>query len=441
MPLLRRLFNVQPGEGRLALLLFAEMFLLGIGFNFVETSVFPLFLSEFSAGTLPYLYIINGVVVALLSALYLRLGRRLTFSQGLRVLVAFIGALTFAFWLALTLGGGRPVTFALPILFQTAVSLGQLAFWSLAARLFTLRQSKRLFGPIGGGMWVAIVLTGFLLPAIVRAIGTTNLLLRSTAGFAGALSLLVYITGGHRAALDVVEPTPAAPGEKPNVLATYLRNPYVLLMFGLTVAAWLSFFFVDNIFFNRISDRFPGPAELSAFMGLYLAGLGIFTLINNTFLVGLIVNRLGVRVGLLVLPALLFVVTLAFAVVGVGWGLVPVLFWLATLIDNGIVRMAAVGSAGVLLLLLNRLPGVNVVGLALVLLVIIIGWLAIATLTTRAYPRALLAALSRRRLSGVSLTFDDSDSLAVLTAALRSPRPGSALYALSLLAESRPEAE
>lgn len=469
---LRRLFSIQPGEEQLTLLLFAQMFLIGIGNNFVETSVFPLFLSTFSAGTLPYLYIINAVVVALLSAAYLRLGRRLTFTQGLRVLLGFLAALTLAYWLALTLGGGRPITFVLPVLFQIAVNLGQVAFWTMAGRLLTLRQSKRLFGPIGAGQWVAIVLTGFLIPGIVRAIGTVNLLLVGAFGFAGALALLVIITGRYRAALDTVEePGVVARQESPGA---FLRNPYILLMFGLTIASWLSFFFVDNIFFNRISARFPDPADLSAFMGLYLAALGIFTLFNNTFLAGLIINRLGVRVGLYVLPGLLFVVTLVFSVVGVGWGLVPLLFWLATLnrvldlgfmfsvdqtaqailyqplpaaersrvqtIDNGIVRMVAVGLAGVSLLLLNRMPQFTVVHVAMVLLVIIIAWLAVAFLTTRAYPQALMAALSRRRLTGVELSLGDSDSIAVLTEALRSPRPGSALYALGLLAQHRPEA-
>ena len=465
---LRRLFSIQTGEEQLTFLLFAQMFLIGIGNNFVETSVFPLFLSTFSAGTLPYLYIINAVVVALLSAAYLRLGRRLTFTQGLRVLLGFLAALTFAYWLALTLGGGRPVTFVLPVLFQIAVNLGQVAFWTMAARLLTLRQSKRLFGPIGAGQWVAIVLTGFLIPGIVRAIGTVNLLLVGAAGFAGALALLVVITVRYRQALDMVEEPGVVTRKEPP--GAFLRNPYILLMFGLTIASWLSFFFVDNIFFNRISARFPDPADLSAFMGLYLAALGIFTLFNNTFLAGLIVNRLGMRVGLFVLPVLLFVVTLAFSIAGVGWGVVPLLFWLATLnrvldlgfmfsvdqtaqtilyqplpaaersrvqtIDNGIVRMVAVGLAGVLLLLLNQLPQFTVVHVALVLLVIIIGWLVVAFLTTR----ALMGALSRRRLTGVALTLDDSDSIAVLSEALRNPRPGSALYALGLLAEHRPEA-
>ena len=472
-PILRRLFNIQPGEEQLAFLLFAEMFLLGIGFNFVETAVFPLFLTDFSAATLPYLYIINGVVVALLSTLYLRLGRRLTFTQGLLVLPAFLTVLTFAYWLALTLGGGRPVTFALPVLFQVAVSFGQVGFWTMAARLLTLRQSKRLFGPIGAGMWVAIVLTGFLIPTIARAIGTVNLLLLATVGFAAALLLLWAIIGRYRGALNVVEEA-AGSGGTTSSLGKHLRNPYVLLMFGLTITAWLSFFFIDNIFYNRISARFPDPAELAGFMGLYLAGLGIFTLINNSFVAGPLITRFGVRGGLFVLPALLFVVTLAFSVAGAGWGLVPLLFWLATLnrvidlgfmfsvdqtaqsilyqplpasvrarvqtIDNGIVRMAAVGLAGVLLLLLNRLPSFTVVHLAFVLLGILIVWLVVAFLTARAYPRALTAALARRRLTGVAVTLDDSDSVRVLTETLRNPRPGPALYALGLLAEGRPEA-
>jgi len=472
MSILRRLFNVQSGEGQLTLLLFAEMFFLGIGFNFVETAVFPLFLTEFSAATLPYLYIINGIVVALLSTLYLRLGRRLTFTQGLLVLPGFLAVLAFGYWLALTLGGGRPVTFALPVLFQIAVNFGQVGFWTMAARLLTLRQSKRLFGPIGAGMWVAIVLTGFLIPLIVRAIGTVNLLLLAAGGFAAALALLWVIIGRHRDALNAVEEAAGSTGPATS-LGTHLRQPYVLLMFGLTIAAWLSFFFIDNIFFNRVGARFPDPADLAGFMGLYLAGLGIFTLINNTFLAGWIVNRFGVRGGLFILPALLFIVTLAFSVVGAGWGLVPLLFWLATLnrvldlglmfsvdqtaqsilyqplpaavrarvqtIDNGIVRMVAVGLAGVLLLLLNRMPSFTVVHLAFGLLVVIVVWIAAAFLTARAYPRALTAALARRRLTGVTVSLDDSDSVAVLTTALRNPRPGAALYALGLLAEGRPE--
>ena len=470
---LRRYLGTRPDEERLVFLLFAELFLLGIGFNFIETAVFPLFLSEFSAATLPYLYIVNAIVVALLTSLYLRLGRRLSFTGQLVVLQGFMMLLPFAYWLGLTLGGGRAVVLALPVLFQVAVNMGQIGFWTMTARLFNLRQSKRLFGVIGAGLWVAIVLTGFLIPLIVRLLGTVNLLLISTAGMAGALALLVVIIRRYRTELDVIsEPATAAAKKETGGLA-FLRNPYILLMFGLTIVAWLSFYFVDNIFFTTAGAQFPTQEELASFMGLYLAALGIFTLFNNLFLAGFVLNRLGVRVALALLPASLFVVTLFFSLFGTLWGLIPLLFWLATLnrvldlgllfsvdqsaqtilyqplpaaertriqtIDNGIVRMTAVGLAGGLLILLNRVLAADVVQMSYVLLAVLIVWLAVVWLTAHAYPQRLAAVLRRRQLSGVTLSVDDVDTVNLLRDTLRSSRPGSALYALDILARNRPE--
>lgn len=470
---IRRFLNVQPGEGRLTFLLFALIFLLGIAFNFVETSVFPLFLSEFDSGTLPYLYIINGVVAVILTTIYLKLGKWVSFGRQLLVNLAFLLLLIAGYWLALTLVGGRPVIFALPVLFQLVVNLGQLAFWTLAARLLNLRQSKRLLGVIGAGLWVAIVLTGFLIPPIVRAIGTVNLLLIAFVGMLAALILMVFVTRYYRDQLAATETTATRPsGSAP--VASVLRSPYVLLMFGLTIVSWLAFFFVDNIFFNRVGDRFPSEVEVSAFLGLYLAGLGIFTLINNAFLAGPIINRYGVRAGLLVLPLSLLIVTGAFSIVGTVVGIVPLLFWLATLnrvldlafqfsidqsaqtilyqplpasertrvqtIDGGIVRMTAIGLAGVLLLLLNQVLSFDVVQLAYVLLLIVVLWLFGVFLIAKLYPGVLSDALARRRLSGVTLSLKDSQSIQVLKETLNSPRPGQVLYALRLLDDNAPEA-
>ncbi len=468
---LARLFSIQPGEERVTFLLFSEFFLLGVVFNFVETSVFPLFLSEFSSGTLPYLYIINGLVTALLTTAYIRLGRSVTFARQLLLNLTFLAVLITGYWVLLTLGAGRPVIFALPILFQVVITLAQTAFWTLTARLLTLRQSKRLLGLIGSGMWVAVVLTGFLIPFIVRLIGTVNLLAIAALAMVAAIGLLVSITRRYRGALETASAAPGAVAEQTG-LGRLVRNPYVALMFGLTVVAWVSFFFIDNIFFNRISAQFPDPAALSSFMGLYLAGLGIFALVCNTFLVGFVINGYGVRNALFLLPVLLFAITLAFSIVGTAWGLVPLLFWLATLnrvidlglmfsvdqsartvlyqplpaalrthvqtVDSGIVRMSAVALAGVLLLLLNQVLAVDVVSMAYVLLAILVVWLVVVFLTGRAYPRALRQALSRRRFSGVEVLADDPETVGVLREALHNPHPGPALYALTLLTERSP---
>lgn len=177
-----RALKIRPGEGRLLSLLFALWFTLGVSFNFLETAAFPLFLTSFDAQTLPYVYIINAVVVATASLGYLRLGDRLGLRRQLVLNLTILAVLLLAAWLGLTLSNGSDwLIFALPILFQLIVTIGPIGFWTLAARLTTLRQSKRLFGVISAGLWIAIILTGLIIPFVVQIIGTTNLLLISAA--------------------------------------------------------------------------------------------------------------------------------------------------------------------------------------------------------------------------------------------------------------------
>jgi hypothetical protein len=110
--------GIRPEDERLALLLFVESFLLGVGFNFLETSAFPLFLVEFSPQILPTIYILNALVVVVATWGYLRLGRRVSFGRQLVLTLAFLMGLVVALWLALRLGTGRWAVFTLPILFQ-----------------------------------------------------------------------------------------------------------------------------------------------------------------------------------------------------------------------------------------------------------------------------------------------------------------------------------
>ncbi len=446
---------------------------LGVGFNFLETSAFPLFLVEFSPQTLPTIYILNALVVIAITTGYLKLGQYVTFGRQLVITLAFLTVLVAGFWVALLAGGGRWVTFALPILFQVVVTLGLLGFWSMSNRLLTLRQSKRLIGPIGAGLWVAIILTGLLIPTIVNWIGTVNLLFLSTLGLGAALVLLIIIVREYDETLTATGPTVGGNVTAQRSARSLLSSPYIALMFALTIVSWLAFYFVDNVFYNRVGAQFPTESGLSSFLGLYLAFLGVFTLFNNFVLTGFVINRFGVRAGLLVLPVSLLIVTGAMSVIGTGWGIVPILFWLATLnkvldlglafsvdqsaqtilyqalpaaertriqtIDTGIVRMIAVGSAGVLLLLLNQVLAFDVVQLSYVLLIIIVVWLVGVFLTGRAYPKALLQALQRRRLVGLSLSLDDGVTAAVVRSTLNSPNPGPALYALNLLIEHEPD--
>jgi hypothetical protein len=84
------LFNVEPGEGLLVILLLAHSFFIGSACIFARSSVYALFLAEFDASFLPYVYVCIGAVVTLLSFIYLKLSERISFTWLLTGSVAFL---------------------------------------------------------------------------------------------------------------------------------------------------------------------------------------------------------------------------------------------------------------------------------------------------------------------------------------------------------------
>jgi hypothetical protein len=463
-------FNIQPGEERMVALLLLQYFLLGGAFNFVQTAAFTLFLVQFSAQTLAYVYIVNALVGTLIAAIYLRLGQRISFRNLLAANLGFLLALVIGFRLGLGISGADWIVFALPILFQILVNLGNLSFWPLAGRLFNVRQGKRLFGLVGSGQWIAIVLTGFLIPILVAWIGTVNLLILGAVSLIGALVVNRAITRVYATELQAKteEPAPSkARQSKANLSGGLLRNRYILLVFTLVFLWWLAFFFLDNLFYAVAAVQFPDAEALASFLGLFLGGLGILTLICNFFLTGPVISRYGLQTSLLVLPILLVFGTgsmTLLATLGLAAGL---LFWLATsnkLLDmslglsidraaqtilyqplpprqrlqvqtlaDGVIQPLSNGAAGLALLALGALFASYTIPLIWGILFIVIAWAITAFWLGREYPRMLVQALAGRRLEGIQMQFCDASSQAALMDGLRNPKPIAAIYAANTL--------
>jgi hypothetical protein len=82
---LQALFNLEPGEGRLVSLLLLQYFCMGMAFTFVQTTAFTLFLTEFDSQTLSLAYIVMAVVLIMLTAIYLQVSQRVSFTGLLTV--------------------------------------------------------------------------------------------------------------------------------------------------------------------------------------------------------------------------------------------------------------------------------------------------------------------------------------------------------------------
>ena len=461
-------FNIQPGEERLIGALVLYYFLLALGFVFVQSMAFGLFMTEHGPQALPYSYIVIAVFASLAAVLYIKLGERVPFSTQLMLNLAFLGAASFLAWLGLRSPFSHSVSFLLPLLFQIVVNLGNLAVWPLAGRIFNFQQAKRLFPLLGVGLWLANTIGGLLVGPLVAWMGAANLLLLAVASIGLALLVLRSIAGTylHQEA-PPAQTRRAASASKPST--GLLGNRYVLLIFTYIILWWVAFFFLDNIFSDRAAARFPDVNQLTAFMGQLLAVTGIVALISSTLLTGRIIGRFGLRAGLAGMPLL---ATFAIGALAAGGGLggtLRIVFGLAALAKlvnvafgfslsqsanaivyqslpetvrgrvqataEGVIQPIAIGLAGISLLALTAGLKLNYLGVSYVFLGLAVVWLVVIFLLSGGYVNALAQVITKRRLGESPTVLADPASIALLKSRLQDPHPGAALYAMNKLDE------
>lgn len=477
MPNLNRLsvaLNIRAGEGRLVSLLLIHSFFIGLAKIFTSTAAGALFIDAYSAQALPYVYIGVAMVVSLIGFGYTRLEGRLSFRALLGTnLIGLLVGLAVLRLLVGVIDAGWP-TAILMIWFEVIWALTSLEFWGLAGRLFDLRQGKRLFGLIGSGDMVAVVLSGFTMTYVVGLLGTKNLLFVAMVGLAGSLLLLFFITRLYHdelsepAAAQIASSQSQAPSGKSSY-GDLFKNRYIALVFALAAISLLSYYVVDNAFFDRAQVRYTNTDQLAAFMGNFLASAAVASLVLRVVVTGPFMERFGLLGGLLSLPVMVSVGAIAVIFTGTGWGAIPFVFWLTTgtkLFDSSLrfsifrsgtlvlyqplsarqqvqvqtavesfVEPAAGGVAGLLLLFLGSFLGWNAVELYYLLAVVLAVWFVLVFLLNKEYAVALTRALAKRRLGGDLLALTDGSSLAVLQQGLNSSHVGQVIYALDVLEE------
>lgn len=272
------LLNIRPGEERLVASMVDHHFLISVAWMFVYTPAYSLFLIEFDAGDLPFIYIGTSIVAALVSVVYLRLSSRFAFRTLLAVNLGFLLAITLALHLLLGTSVSRWAVFALPIFAEILWVLTNLEFWGLAGRLFDVRQGKRLFGLLGGSLQAGDILSGLLTPLLVAMLGTRHLLLICAVALAGTMLSLFSIQRAFADSLAGAEEEDSASAEEPPA-SGLLKKRYVIYLFGQLALGTIVFYAIDKIFYDQATLRYPDADQLSAFLGLFYAVSSIATLL------------------------------------------------------------------------------------------------------------------------------------------------------------------
>ncbi|MGE5373738.1 MAG: HEAT repeat domain-containing protein, partial [Bacteroidota bacterium] len=463
---LAAILKIERGEETLIGSLIVFACILEVEFIFQESAAFGLFLEGYGSQGLPYSYIVIAVVASFITFLYIKLGERVSFSTAVRLGLAFTGVISLAAWLGLKSPYSHSVSFFLPLLYDVSVTIGVVIVWQLAGRFFNFQQTKRLLPLLIGVPWLADAFGGLMVEPVVALIGVTNIFLLAAFLISMATWLVHRIMKTHLEE-EVPQIEARQNDQRGGRSKSYLRNPYVLLLFTYVLLWWIAYYFLDTIFANRATAQFADVAQLSAFRGRLWAIISIIGLISSLLLSSRIIGRFGIRIGLLIESLFVAMLVGSLAVTGGLNGTVFVVFLLATsakLVNaalgfslsstakgisfqplpdtirgnvrataTGIITPVASGLAGLSLLVLIQGFKFTYLELSYVYLVIAAGLLVVIFVFGGRYVTALTQAISRRHLGEAVDTLADPASVGLLKKYLHDPRPGMALFALTRL--------
>ncbi|WP_353570039.1 Npt1/Npt2 family nucleotide transporter [Candidatus Albibeggiatoa sp. nov. BB20] len=471
-----KLFNLEFGEERLVFLNFLQSVFVGMPKLFTLMVANSLFLEKFSAENLSYVYLASSLLLPLTGLLHLYFEKRISYIKLQSGTLFAMSMVSLLFLIMLWMTQATWLIIALYIWLAVEIAMTDIVLWGTANRLFTVRQSKRLFGLIGTGGIITVIVGGLLTPYLVALIGTRGLLFFSFAGFILAFFNLRYMNVVyHKKLVQNSGKQDNNNDSSQSFISSFtslFKNRYLVLIFlFFTLYSQVIYYFLDNIFYFQINSYFPDADELSSFIGQFWAVYGIGSLLFRTFAAGRWMSKVGLHGGMLTAPLIVGFSMLGVIVVSV-FDLSPqavLIFWLIAItklfdrILTGSVTTPAyhtlyqpfslesrtrvqtltesiVGPLGGILtslslLFLTKVMGLNIEQLTGVLLAIVALFVSVSILTIREYRKALTTALSRRGLIGTDLSLDDNFSVQILENGLQSHRPKEILYCLKLLEE------
>ncbi len=466
---LRRFFDIRPGEGAAVLLVFFYIATVVASYLLAKPIRNGLFLKEYGAYKLVYVYAAVPAALTAFVAVYSRIAARVGHRRLVILSLWFFCANIALFWYAF-----RFASFpGLPAVFYIWVNcfgiIAPVQAWAFTGAIFDTRQAKRLFGLIGSGASLGAIAGGLLGRLLVGPIGTVNLLL--------VLALLVALAAIIVTAASRRLPRRGARTRRPRVpfretLRTIGGSRYLRLIAALVVSVAISTQWIGFQFSVMAETRFGDDADrLTAFFSTVNSSLGLVAFAIQLFVTGPMLRRFGLSSTILILPTLLALssavvigVPLFWPVVmangfdqGLRFSLDKATFELLYLpipgalrthvkstIDIIINRLADAAGAIVLGLVTKGFVGLGGLelelrGTAALIVAVTIVWLYVANRLRHEYVVAIRENIHKHRIDSerASAAALDRSMAEALAAKLKADEPADVLYALDLL-EAQP---
>ena len=451
--MLKKLFNIQPGEGLPTLILFIYFFAfvaLGITGSAARDAYF---LNMVDRDYLPLMFLAVAIVLTLAVEIYNRLSKNRDLIQ-----TTTVSSLVFA--LSLVLIQNNLKGWVIPFLYvwvEVIILIVITQFWILAADVFNPRQAKRLFSILGAGGALASIIIGSSIKYYVSLFGSENLLF-VTIGFLGVVILMANLIRPYRN-INKLKNRSTKKDEKQK--SDKLFTPYIKSLAIIIGLAAIASVIIDYQFKMAAAAAFPNQDDLVNFFGKYYAITGIARIIIDLYITSRVLSRFGILIAILILPISLTIGSLGFllspilatvflskfsdqvfkftlhnASIQLFW--IPIKNTIKTKLKpiiEGSIRASLQGLSGVVIFIAVTIFNIPIHYLSLSIVLITIYWINKSFPLKKLYVDALQSAIEKRQLNFEELTLDIQDQTMVKTieTALNNTDESQQIFALDII--------
>ncbi|MDB5281632.1 MAG: cyclic nucleotide-binding protein, partial [Bacteroidota bacterium] len=474
---LLQFLNIRSEEAWLVTNLFWLQFFQGFGIAIFNIVALTLFLEHFPLTGLPKAYMVSAVLLWITGYVYSKIEHAVSIKKLVLGVILFIAFTVIAFFIQFSADNeSNLVIFLMFCWFYVIYLLGNLEFWGVAALLFDIRQSKRLFGLIGMGDIPGKLIGYSAVTLWIKFISNENLLVVS---FISILcSLIFYYRLKKAGKLDIEikhEHTHATHASESkdkliNFIKSFFGNRMLASVAGLSFIVLTCISIISFSFYAQVEHEAHSNEQLASFIALFYSSGKVIAIIIRLMLTGRLSNVLGVKGSLLVSPILLLVFLIGIIFLPFlthhneyfmlcAFGLMMVLtevlktslqdpIFLSLMqplpshmrlrghtLVKGVMDPFALAFSGFMLYGLVKMAGgeVSLYILSYLLLVLVIIWMIMIFVVDREYVKTLVTALNKRYSIGQEIDLDNEQTRHVLEDKIVNGEIGESIYILNLI--------
>ena len=325
---LMRSLNLRPEEVERTFLMFAVYTVTSIGLIWLELSTVSLFLDQYGAEKLPWIYIATAATGSGLGFLYSWLQKILPLRRVIVAILILMAAPLFLFRFGIEiedvriagLSIGFLTVFLMWLWVESCYVLNDLNTSITCNQLFNIREIKRTYPLVSSGYLVAGVVSGFSLPLLLQFVGLKNITLVSGLMVICGSVTLFYLAENYQQAFPDSARWVDDEDEQQEFTARRVQGPlqgYIIPLVGFFFLAEVLYVLVDFQFFSQLEWKFPEEGgEIATFLGLYEGIQGLFQVGTQWFASSRLVEKVGVFATAMVLPAAIVVLGLVCILAG-----------------------------------------------------------------------------------------------------------------------------